>query len=154
MEILKSVCVCVCGPPDGPISGPRAPLWAAPIVPGSTDLTGIFPLARVSQPPPRLRLDSSADPSLTPEGPHLQGVLIQGWGRGQIDATGLTPTLESACATGWYLSDTCWRTCQLSTLIPSASELMLPGTRMWRNHLMLRTRPQATNHPRRSVSLV
>ena len=64
-------------------------------------------------------------PPMSPPG----GGYIRRWRYLPAAATGTLPTLESACATGWYLSATCWRTCQLSTLILTTVELMSPVMR-------------------------
>ena len=122
--------MCVPWPPDGPILGLQGPLWATPIVPGRTDLTGIFPLSGVSQPLRMCCLASHVGRPLCPlMAPTYWGYLFRLGGPEPSYGTGTSPTLESACATGWYLSDTCWRTCQLSTLIPSTLEPMTPGIR-------------------------
>ena len=58
--------------------------------------------------------------------PPARGVIFEVGGTRRSATTGTLPTSESAYATGRYLSDTCWRTCQLSTLIPITVELMSP----------------------------
>ena len=124
--------MCVSWAPDGPYWG-RGPFLGPPqLVFGQNDLTGIFPLAGVSQPPPRLRLDCRADPSLTPDGPHLQGVLIQGWGRGRSNAPGTSPMVESAYATGRNLSDARCRARLSDFWISIPLGLMIPVLRTWR----------------------
>ena len=147
-------CVCVCLGLQMGLYRDRGPLY------GPLQLSLVVPTLPAFSPSwechnPSVFGDWPPTPTrpLPPEGPLLLGVLIQGWGRSRSNGTGASPTLESACATGQWLSDTCRCMCHLSILIPSTSELMTPGTRTWRNHLMLRTRPQTSNHPRLAVSM-